>query len=402
VVLSALALALCLAGAMSVGDGCSGWLASGRCRLVSGVQKLWKLGHRTLLLVLFAFGLGALTATASSCSASRAEPYLPVTDVQAEPETKDAKGGVDKCRLCKVRMGVFTCTVFATVGTLAWTLFHAYKGTCQLAADLQELRIIYITRAQPRNYGKRLQGQLDTWMDDISREDLLVTSFVLQPDKKLSERDRQSVMEFNCPDNHALGVCCVEANALIQMENRTFDWVFIVDDDVYVVVENLRRVLARLHPRSELQTEALGYGITGCVTKGRPCGFCGGGGYALSYKAVKVLLGNDTRKFFKRYMRDCENTKYCDVTTECLAVENGTKVHTMHGLHPWRVGNPTWNLTALEGFFHAPGGGQLQECPISFHYVQESKTMKKAHDLAKKYVPAFGMASSQAADGFWC
>ena len=31
---------------------------------------------------------------------------------------------------------------------------------------------------------------------------------------------------------------------------------------------------------------------------------------------------------------------------ECLAEQNGTKVFKMHGLHPWRVGNPKWNLTA--------------------------------------------------------
>ncbi|CAE7437351.1 Zranb3 [Symbiodinium necroappetens] len=166
--------------------------------------------------------------------------------------------------------------------------------------------------------------------------------------------------------------------------NRTFDWVFIVDDDVYVVVDNLRRVLARLHPRWQLQTAALGYGITGCVTKGRPCGFCGGGGYALSAKAVQVLLGDDTEKFMHRYMNDCQRTRYCDVTTECLAEQNGTKVFKMHGLHPWRVGNPKWNLTALEGFFHTPSG-TLKECPISFHYVQESQTMRAAHELAKRW-----------------
>ena len=59
----------------------------------------------------------------------------------------------------------------------------------------KDLRIIFITRAQPRNYGKRLQGQLDTWMNDLPREDLFITSFTLPADKPLSEKDRQSVME---------------------------------------------------------------------------------------------------------------------------------------------------------------------------------------------------------------
>lgn len=402
VVLSGLTLALCLAGVFSLSDGCLS--GGGNCRLLAGVQKLWTQGHRTLMLLLLSFGLGAFGATASSCADQGAKPYLPVAETQVESEAREAASGkLCTCqpRLCKVRMGVFTCLVLSVAATLAFSLYRAYRGTCQLAADLQDLRIIYITRAQPRKYGTRLQGQLDTWMNDIPREDLFVTSFTLVADKELAKRDMESVHEFRCPDNHDMGVCCVEANALIQMQNRTFDWVFIVDDDVYVVVDNLRRVLARLHPRSELQTAALGYGITGCVTKGRPCGFCGGGGYALSAKAVQVLLGDDTEKFMHRYMNDCQRTRYCDVTTECLAEQNGTKVFKMHGLHPWRVGNPKWNLTALEGFFHTPSG-TLEECPISFHYVQESQTMRAAHELAKRWVPPFGMATSRAADGNWC
>eukprot|EP00439_Symbiodinium_sp_Y106_P022502 s2349_g2.t2 len=401
VVLSGLTLALCLAGVFSLSDGCLS--GGGNCRLLAGVQKLWTQGHRTLMLLLLSFGLGAFGATASSCADQGAKPYLPVAETQVESEAREAASGkLCTCqpRLCKVRMGVFTCLVLSVAATLAFSLYRAYRGTCQLAADLQDLRIIYITRAQPRKYGTRLQGQLDTWMNDIPREDLFVTSFTLVADKELAKRDMESVHEFRCPDNHDMGVCCVEANALIQMQNRTFDWVFIVDDDVYVVVDNLRRVLARLHPRSELQTAALGYGITGCVTKGRPCGFCGGGGYALSAKAVQVLLGDDTEKFMHRYMNDCQRTRYCDVTTECLAEQNGTKVFKMHGLHPWRVGNPKWNLTALEGFFHTPSG-TLEECPISFHYVQESQTMRAAHELAKRWVPPFGMATSRAADGNW-
>ena len=34
-------------------------------------------------------------------------------------------------------MGVFTCLVLSVAATLAFSLYRAYRGTCQLAADLQ-------------------------------------------------------------------------------------------------------------------------------------------------------------------------------------------------------------------------------------------------------------------------
>ena len=34
-------------------------------------------------------------------------------------------------------MGVFTCLVLSVAATLAFSLYRAYRGTCQLAAALQ-------------------------------------------------------------------------------------------------------------------------------------------------------------------------------------------------------------------------------------------------------------------------
>lgn len=268
-----------------------------------------------------------------------------------------------------------------------------WMGPCSLAQGLDNLVIMFVVRTQPRSYASKLADLVSTWLEEVSSESLMIASFALSGSFNWSatpaERLQSSLFEFSCPDNHGEGLCCVEANSLVELAHRrSFDWAFFVDDDAYVVVRNLRRVLARLHVHSNLRAEKVAYGTRGC---GRPCGFCGGGGYALSAGAIRAMVGNNASAFVHRYMSECAKIQFCDVITGCLAVESGVAVRDLRGLHPWTDGHEfrSWNMSSLVGLLRV---GNRSECPLSFHYVMGWQ-IHELHRMVAQHVPALGAAT---------
>lgn len=85
-----------------------------------------------------------------------------------------------------------------------------------------------------------------------------------------------------CPDNHAEGVTCIEGRALFyafkRAQREELDWVFVVDDDVFVHRRNVEKAALNLSTSTPHA-----FTIAGCAPNAQCAvdaggGICGGGG----------------------------------------------------------------------------------------------------------------------------
>merc|ERR1719453_2105529 len=92
------------------------------------------------------------------------------------------------------------------------------------------------------------------------------------------------ITAINCPDSHNVGLNCEMGEVFRQvlpLAADKYDGFFVVDDDAYLDVPNLRKTMSRLSGKVAL-------GVWGCAEK--PWfGFCGGAGYGLT-KAGAIAL----------------------------------------------------------------------------------------------------------------
>lgn len=92
---------------------------------------------------------------------------------------------------------------------------------------------------------------------------------------------------FDVGDNYLeLSIKVFDAlNIIIQQQPYDFDWLFMADDDTYVVIENLHRLLHK-------SSEPLAFGHIFAAKNGAPVHLSGGAGYAINTVALQRMLPN--------------------------------------------------------------------------------------------------------------
>ena len=202
---------------------------------------------------------------------------------------------------------------------------------------LKNFKILYIIRSIPKYYDDRLKSQYNTWMQLLTKQDdILVAS------DNYKHKDKYNLKystPSNCPRNHGDGPCCSESNAIVKaLKEIKFDWVFILDDDVYLYPKKVREILYKYKDNHNVAL-----GTPGCVAA-NISGFCGGGGYGFSRKCLEKIVGDDYDKFLKEYKLHCDKTQFCDITTADLAVKKGIKLMNIPELKPWGIKKEEKNL----------------------------------------------------------
>jgi hypothetical protein len=158
-------------------------------------------------------------------------------------------------------------------------------------------RVLYVVRTCPKYYETRLSDALATYLAEVPQELIILvgnTPYVqTAPDhtRGLHSTDvrNMSVLPTDavgddypdpCPDNHSDGVTCVEGRGLFYAYERrdSFDWLFVIDDDVYAHRHNVE-VTASALPADDHRV----YTVGGCGHKAKCAndaggGICGGGG----------------------------------------------------------------------------------------------------------------------------
>lgn len=143
------------------------------------------------------------------------------------------------------------------------------------------------------------------------------------------------------------------------VSQHDFDWLVVVDDDAYVNVAGMRKVL-------ELQTGGRTMlGILGCGGPTCRNGFCGGGGYILSKEAAQELVAEkNPGGFFEEFMDVCkrECTQNEDIAVAQLGRRRGMEPQRLGGLHGWRL--------------KPEDKAEVQGChrePLTFHYLRSQE-----------------------------
>lgn len=181
-------------------------------------------------------------------------------------------------------------------------------------------------------------------------------------------------------DNHWEGLTCLEANAHVEIMNRTdFTWLLVVDDDTYVVVDRLTSLLKTLDPR---RLQVFGNSNCGDCGGGRK-GLCGGGGYFLSRQSLLHMAGMSdgpvppsvSQAFIDHFMQKPDNV-WCDVRFGCVAQDMGLRLVYQDGMY----GNPIENEAALSKIIRL----KKYKPPLVFHAVRNASYMEKIHRLIVK------------------
>ena len=133
-----------------------------------------------------------------------------------------------------------------------------------------------MVRTQPQNFDNKLAEQAATWMKDVdtAASEILITSSINTERNDSLDKienklptgiDKEQVLFRDCPVGHANGPACTEANALAHVyyekqlqEGKTFDWIYVVDDDVLVFPKHLSKALVT-------KNRSLVHGTPGCT-----------------------------------------------------------------------------------------------------------------------------------------
>ena len=195
-------------------------------------------------------------------------------------------------------------------------------------------KILYLVRSFPGNYKTVLTYQLNTWMRYLNptHDSVLVASINEGHDEMIASvlelQDLNFTLPTGCSNNHGVGLCCQESNALKEsVEKYDFDWMVVIDDDVYLWPSVMRDLVLDYR---DSPMEAIG--TLGCVAKD-VSGFCGGGGYILSREMVKKATAQDD--FLHKYAGNCAITEFCDITTAWAIKEVGASLVSDPRLMPW-------------------------------------------------------------------
>lgn len=219
--------------------------------------------------------------------------------------------------------------------------------------------ILYIIRTFPERYEERLSIQANSWMRQLDPETEAVlvasadiaSSTINWTDELARNVTQLSLLDvpsfFSTPqcmhNNHGMGLCCQEARALLLASHeaylREFEWIFVIDEDVFVYPKGIRQIVDSMSSSSILKREVpLSIGTLGCA-HGKYVGFCGGGGYLIHRSALAATTAVDG--FYDKYMNVCEEAPYCDIVTAHV-MEQYANVTLMSDsrLHPWGIGRP--------------------------------------------------------------
>ena len=157
--------------------------------------------------------------------------------------------------------------------------------------------ILIVINTMEKNYSTRLEDIRRTWMQRVIEKDSLEILILGSNDTKglpdvIPSFCKVGYWEDSCKKADALSAAY---DFLVKDYGQKYDWVFLVDDDVYVFPDNLQRMVMSLN---ETPDQLKAWGIYGCG-KDKCVGFCGGGGYLLTRKAVIQVEEKVDRAQFK-------------------------------------------------------------------------------------------------------
>ena len=270
-------------------------------------------------------------------------------------------------------------------------------------AVLDVYSILFVIRCANKFVHSRLRLQLQTSLAKVPSTRLLpVANHPAIVRRARGDRVRvRATRRFNgtppCANNHQAGIVCIEGRALHYARHHpgSWSWMMIVDDDVYVNLPNLWKMLSELSQRNAAAPVL--YGVPGCGKEPLSCdqpkrpsylGLCGGAGYVMTRQTLYRLVGDGNVSAWMRYwmhlgkwVLNHTGGWWSDITASCVAQRAGLHIRRdgHDRMHAWSLrgtSKASVNVSSLVASFQRGG--------VSYHYVGKfgMPSMKKMHEAA--------------------
>jgi hypothetical protein len=155
-------------------------------------------------------------------------------------------------------------------------------------------QVVIMLQTTPNMFHTRVRQIRETWGARVLEKASMGLHFIVGDTTDGGE----DMIKSGCDGGYLSGICRLGFAIQYAYDEKSwskYDWFLFADDDVYILPDNLQRMILAMGRDAHLRGHA--HCVPGCVTD--PCvGFCGGGGVLLSRHAIaQIVLGRDPNRF---------------------------------------------------------------------------------------------------------
>lgn len=263
--------------------------------------------------------------------------------------------------------------------------------------DAPHAPVQFLVNTWHHNYGNLALAIRETWGKELGRRLIMIGD---KPNATLgiSVADKCEVGRGQHGSSHICKLFYGLVTAHRRMQRRGIPWLFVTDDDMYVLPRNVNERLRRLS-RTLTGNRSYALGCIGCG-EGENCrgmgGLCGGCGMALNLQALEDIIGAySDDEFVNRGVSvaassEASNQKnqWGDMAISCLLRNQKCTFYDLDGLYGW-------GLQSIEDYRTALLSTEMK--PLAFHYMDD-KWMYWMQNLLNASIEASGAASAMWLD----
>ena len=222
---------------------------------------------------------------------------------------------------------ILICIGFLTSSPYSRSIDPSPRGT----PSREVPNVAILLQSSPESFNHRVKQIRETWGARVRRKPSLGMYFVVG-----NVTDGGSdMLKSDCDEGYFSGICrlgfalqYVYEASLSDPGWMKFEWFLLADDDVYILPDNLQRMILALGEWAHLENKA--FCLPGCVTD-YCLGYCGGGGILLSrYVVSRIVNERDENKFGSLIEElrgnDALCTQYHDVSFGFFLEHNRTNI----------------------------------------------------------------------------
>jgi len=202
--------------------------------------------------------------------------------------------------------------------------------------------ILFVVNTHEKNHETRVEDIRKTYLPRIHEKSSLDLIFVTS---QMTDGN-PDMFPSTCPMGYWEDSCkradmmTIAGGYLRRPGMEVFDWIFFLDDDAFILPDNIQRVIMEGMKQEKNQTAV--FGIDGCVHDA--CrGICGGGGYYMNRETLFHVLHSGDKKLYPSLRDETdfydEQCGRCgDLTiTRAMVDFHGVplKRYPMNGIYVW-------------------------------------------------------------------
>lgn len=234
------------------------------------------------------------------------------------------------------RTKLCACLLFVVLFSLVAVVFPPVARSVEVGALQRRStnvipHVAILLQSSPESFGVRVKHIRETWGARVKMKSSLGLYFVVG---NVTDGGND-MLKSDCEQGYFSGICrlgfaiqFVYEKGLTDPEWMKYEWYLLADDDVYILPDNLQRMIIALGDTAGFENKA--YCLPGCVTD-FCVGYCGGGGILLSrYVIERIVKERDSTKYpsliAELQANDDLCTQYHDVSFGFFLEHNRTNI----------------------------------------------------------------------------